>query len=166
VSGYLTDIGSEELTLEITATDGGDPSLSQTRDLLITISKDMPGPPRSNRMLALLASEDLAIILALTLATILVAIAIIVSIIFLARKRRSIKQTIAEHKEEWFGSGDIQLKEANFDRRYSYASGTTSTDAGTHLLYGSGKVTALEASASTHCHDSHQVSSTSIKGNH
>lgn len=114
VSVKLRTLDATEIPLEVTAIDGGDPPLSDSAQLIVRVRYDLPLPRQeqsnrfqftsgsnvhtasqrdlpaqsSDQIYTLLASEDLAVVLLITLATIVVAIAIIVAIICLARQRR------------------------------------------------------------------------------
>lgn len=90
VNGDLTGVDGEEIPLRVTVTDGGEPSLSDSRILRIAIRKQTLSAQASH-MYRILASEDLAIVLAGTLVAILLAIGMVVAIICSVRKRRKLK---------------------------------------------------------------------------
>lgn len=90
VNGDLTGIDGEDIPLRVTVTDGGEPSLSDSRVLRIAIRRQTLSAQASH-MYRILASEDLAIVLAGTLVAILVAIGTVVAIICSVRKRRKLK---------------------------------------------------------------------------
>jgi len=144
VNADLTELNvEEELTLDVTVTDGGLPPFSDTARLVIVIvTKDLPGLTSSDGVSALLASEDLAVVLALTLATILVSIGVVVFVIFLARKKRQSKllqqqlaneavvsMTATGPQVDWFNTtdtADVQIRETDFNRQYTRLGGVAS----------------------------------------
>ena len=84
--------------------DAGAPSLSERAALHVVVTRNRPKSslPRSavvDPMYAVLASADLAVVLAVSLGAVLVAIAVIVALVFVASRRRRARQFQRRLKE-------------------------------------------------------------------
>ena len=89
VRADLSSVQDEDISLDVTVVDVGDPTFFDTGVLRITVRDDSAvGPSTSGEFYRLLASEGLAIVLTVTLFAIFVAIAIVISILCLVRKYR------------------------------------------------------------------------------
>lgn len=86
VASDLSKIALETVVLRLAVRDGGQPQLSDHTQLGIVISRDIPFVAE-DLPLSILASEDMVVVLSFTLAIILLAIAIIITIICIFRRR-------------------------------------------------------------------------------
>ena len=85
VNADLSAVVRETYVLRLSVSDGGEPALGDRTELRVVVRSDVAFVDA--RYYSILASEDMVVVLAFTLATILMAIAIIVAIICMFRRR-------------------------------------------------------------------------------
>jgi len=119
----------------------GSPPLSERAALHVVLTADQPksAAPRSagvDPMYAVLASTDLAVVLAVSLGAVLVAIAIILALVFLASRRRRARQFQRRLKEISVDGRRFPGSSAGFTRSSDSHPGIALSDGPTPLANG------------------------------